>query len=418
MVYVLSKEGKPIMPTERHGKVRRLLRDGMAHVVRLQPFTIQLDYDSDTYKQEVTLGINPGSKHFGVSASSEKKELFSAEVVLRDDIVENISTRRDLRRGRRFRKTRYRKPRFKNRKRSEGWLSPSDVNRVDMHMKMIRKVHEILPVCKTIIEISNFDIQKINNPSIKGIEYQQGPQMGFWNVREYVLWRDKHVCRNCFGKSKDLVLEVHHIESPKTGGDAPNNLMTLCKTCHQAYHQGKIDLNGKRGASRKHEEAMNKMKQQLIDRAKIEFSNVNFTYGYITKNTRISCGIEKSDSSDAFCIAGCVSASRQPYLFKCRCVRRHNRSLHVCNPQKGGKRRSNLAPHWIGNTRFQRFDIVKWEGNRCFIFGSSGGRLYLKDIEGSRVTQSAKVSAKQVRFLSRKKGSMIMQELSCYNSNE
>ncbi len=413
MVYVLDKEGRPIMPTERHGKVRRLLRDGKASVVRLQPFTIRLNYDSDTYKQEVCLGINPGSKHFGVSASSEKKELFSAEVVLRDDIVENISTRRELRRGRRFRKTRYRMPRFKNRGKNEGWLAPSDINRIDMHMKMIRNVHDILPVSKTIIEISNFDIQKIHNPSIKGIEYQQGPQMGFWNVREYVLWRDNHVCRNCFGKSQDPVLEVHHIESPKTGGDAPDNLMTLCKTCHQAYHQGKIDLKGKRGASDRNASAVNKMKQNLIDRATKEFSNVSFTYGYITKNTRISNGIAKSDSSDAFCIAGCISASRLPYLFKCRCVRRHNRSLHVCNPKKGGKRRSNLAPHWIVGTRLQRFDIVKWDGTRCFIFGSSAGRLYLKDIEGSRVSQSATVSAKQVRFLSRKKGSMIMQIVPC-----
>ena len=120
MVYVLDIEGKPLMPTERHGKVRRLLRDGKAHVIRLQPFTIQLDYESTTYKQEVSLGIDAGSVHIGVSATTEKKELFAAEVILRTDIVKKLASRLEMRRARRNRKTRYRKPRFDNRRRKEG----------------------------------------------------------------------------------------------------------------------------------------------------------------------------------------------------------------------------------------------------------------------------------------------------------
>lgn len=88
---------------------------------------------------------------------------------------------------------------------------------------------------KIIAEVAALDIQKIINPEISGAEYQQGPQMDFWNVREYVLWRDGHRCRGkdkCTGK----ILNVHHIESRKTGGDAPGNLITLCEKCHDAYH--------------------------------------------------------------------------------------------------------------------------------------------------------------------------------------
>ena len=249
MVYVLDIDGRPLMPTERHGKVRRLLRDGLAHVIRLQPFTIQLDYESTTYKQGVSLGIDAGSVHIGVSATTEKKELFAAEVVLRTDVVNKLASRLELRRTRRHRKTRYRKPRFNNRRRAEGWLPPSVRAKAESHLKAIRLIHSILTVSKTTIEVAQFDRQKMENDLIQGTDYQQGNQMGFWNVREYVLARDGHKCQHCKGKSKDPILNVHHLESRKTGGDAPGNLITLCETCHKAYHRGEFELKIKRNTS-------------------------------------------------------------------------------------------------------------------------------------------------------------------------
>ena len=96
---------------------------------------------------------------------------------MRNDIVNLLSTRRQNRRTRRNRKTRYRKPRFDNRKRKDGWLAPSVQNKVDTHLTVIRKVHEILPVSKIIVEVASFDIQKIKNPTIGGTEYQQGSQL-------------------------------------------------------------------------------------------------------------------------------------------------------------------------------------------------------------------------------------------------
>lgn len=398
MVYVLDIDGKPLMPTERHGKVRRLLRDGKAHVVKVQPFTIQFDYESERYKQPVSLGIDAGSVHIGVSATTEEKELLSAEVVLRTDIVNKIATRSELRKTRRYRKTRYRKSRFKNRRRGKGWLAPSIRYKIDKHLQAIRLVHSILPVTKTTIEVGQFDVMKIKTPGIQGENYEHGEQMGFWNVREYVLARDNHTCQYCHGKSKDPILNVHHLESRKTGGNAPNNLITLCETCHKAYHRGEIKLKIKRGTSFKDAAAMNAMRFSVYKQAKQMFPNVHMTYGYITKHTRIENNIEKAHCTDAYCISGNIHAIRMDSYIKCRCLQRHTRALQVANPKKGGTRRSAVASHWIGGSKLQRYDTVIWNGIKCFIAGSSNGRLYLKDINWKRVTLQPHVNRNSVKF--------------------
>lgn len=242
MIYVLNKDGKPLMPTNRHGKVRHLLKDNKAKIVKKCPFTIELLYDSTNYTQPISLGIDSGSKHIGLSATTQTKELYSADVELRTDIIDLISTRRQNRRARRNRKTRYRKPRFLNRisSKKEGWLAPSIKQKIDCHLNVVDKVYKILPITNIVVETASFDIQKINNPDIQGKDYQKGEQLDFWNVREYVLFRDNHICQHCKGKSKDKILNVHHIESRKTGGDAPNNLITLCEDCHRKYHKGEI----------------------------------------------------------------------------------------------------------------------------------------------------------------------------------
>ncbi|MBQ3345472.1 MAG: RRXRR domain-containing protein, partial [Synergistaceae bacterium] len=163
LVYVLNKDGKPLMPCESV-KARILLKERKAKVIRREPFTIQLLCGSSGYKQPIILGVDAGAKHIGVSASTEQKELYSAGVELRTDIVDLISTRRELRRGRRNRKTRYRQVRFDNRKKPEVWLAPSVQNRINAHVSVIEKVCYILPVTTIIVETASFDIQKIKNP--------------------------------------------------------------------------------------------------------------------------------------------------------------------------------------------------------------------------------------------------------------
>ena len=141
MVYVLNKDGHPLMPTENHGKVRILLKQKKAKVIKRCPFTIQLVYNSKNYTQNITLGVDSGSKHIGLSATTKEKELYSADVELRTNVSELISTRCESRKSRRSRKTRYRKPRFMNRveHKKKRWLAPSIVQKNSMPFNSNRK---------------------------------------------------------------------------------------------------------------------------------------------------------------------------------------------------------------------------------------------------------------------------------------
>ena len=206
MVYVLNKYGKPLMPTTRYGRVRRLLRKGLAVVVDYRPFTIQLTYVTPNGVQEVSLGVDAGTKHVGFSATTKKKVFFEAELLLRSDIVEKLSTRREFRRARRNRKTRYRNKRFLNRTGSKkpGWLAPSVRQKVDTHIHWISRICKLLPIKKITVETAQFDTQLLKAqehglPLPQGTDYQKGEQLGFWNVREYVLFRDGHKCQCCKG---------------------------------------------------------------------------------------------------------------------------------------------------------------------------------------------------------------------------
>lgn len=382
MVYVQNIDGSPLMPTTRHGKVRRLLKSKQAVVVNLCPFTIRLTYETTSYKQEVTLGVDAGTKHVGLSATMKSKELYASEVTLRSDIVELLATRRELRRTRRNR-LRYRKARFNNRVscKKEGWISPSIRQRIDSHIKVISDVYKFLPISKIIIEVAQFDTQKIKNPDIKGEEYQQGDQLDFWNVREYVLYRDGHKCQHCKGKSEDPILNVHHLESRKTGGNSPSNLITLCETCHKEYHKGKFDLKIKRGKSLRDAAVMGIMKWRLYDKLRSLYPNVKMTFGYITKHNRIKYGIEKSHTSDAFVISNNFKAKRFGCYYKIKLVRRHNRRIHKSKMLKGGKRKMNQAPFEVFG--FRLFDRVKFDNQYYFVYGRrTSGYFNIRDING------------------------------------
>ena len=399
MVYVLSKTGQPIMPTENHAKVRLLLKSGKAVVVKRTPFTIKLTGISKTFVQKVTLGVDAGSKHIGLSATTLKKVLYEADVELRSDIVDNISTRRGLRRSRRNRKTRYRQPRFDNRRRKDGWLAPSVQQKVDCHLTQVRKVHEILPVVKIIAEVASFDIQKIKNLDISGKEYQEGDQLGFWNVREYVLFRDSHECQCCHGKSKDKILEVHHIESRKIGGDAPNNLITLCETCHNGHHAGTVKLPKtiKRGISFRDAAFMGIMRWAFYEKLKSLYHDVSLTYGYLTKNTRIRNGLLKDHCVDARCISGNPLAATIGEIFFFKKVRCHNRQIHKCKILKDGVRKRNQAPYEVKG--FRLYDFVQWKGTKCFIFARRAtGRMDLRLLDGTHI--NASVGFKNIKLLS------------------
>lgn len=382
MVYIKDIDGRPLMPTKRHGKVRWLLKENKAVVINLCPFTIQLTYKSTDHKQPVTLGIDAGAKHIGFSATAEKEELFACETTLRTDIVDLLSTRLQNRRTRRSR-LRYRKPRFNNRgsSKKKGWVAPSVKQRIDSHLNEVNEIHKILPITKIVIEVAQFDTQKMKNHDISGSDYQNGEQLGFWNVREYVLFRDGHKCSHCKGKSKDPVLNVHHLESRKTGGDSPSNLVTLCESCHKAFHKGEIELKKKRGKSLRDAAVMGIMKWKLYEELKSRYDNVSMTFGYITKYNRIKYGIEKSHTSDAFVISRNFNAKRIERQYLKRLVRRHNRQIHKMKILKGGKKKNNQAPFEV--FRFILFDKVLYNNEICFIYGRrKSGNFNIRDFNG------------------------------------
>ena len=405
MVYVLDQNGQPLMPTSRHGKVRRMLQSGQAKVVNRCPFTIQLNYESGHQIQEISLGIDAGSKHIGVSATTKAKVLYEADVELRNDMVELLSSRRELRRGRRNRKTRYRKPRFQNRKRNEGWLAPSIRQKIETHMTVISKVCKILPIRKIIVETASFDIQKIRNPEIQGAEYQQGEQLGFWNVREYVLTRDNHTCQCCHGKSKDKILNVHHIESRKAGGNAPNNLITLCETCHTGHHQGTVKLPAeiKRGMSFKDATFMGIMRWTFYEDLKKKYEpfgiSISNTYGYIMKHTRIEHDLQKEHYIDARCISGNPDALSNGEVYYQKKTRCHNRQIHKLTILKGGIRKKNQAEYVVKG--FRLFDVVKARGTHWYIHGRrTNGSFVLKTLSGEKL----EIVPNKIQFIIQQRG--------------
>ena len=408
LVYILNQNGKPLMPCKPF-RARKLLRQNKAKVVKPEPFTIQLLHGSSGYKQEITLGVDAGSKAVGLSATTNKKELFSAEVQLRNDIVDLLSTRRQNRRTRRNR-LRFRKPRFLNRVKSKnkGWLAPSIENKIQTHLTIVGNVHKILPVSKIIVEVASFDIQKIKNPTVSSKEYQQGEQMDFWNVREYVLFRDDHQCHGKKG-CNNKILNVHHVESRKTGGDSPSNLITLCEECHNNYHKGKLELNLRRGQKFKDTTFMGIMRWSFYNRLKKLYPVVNLTYGYITKNIRITNNLPKEHRIDALCISGNPMVKRLDYLYFSKKVRCHNRQIHKANILKGGFKKLNQAQFEVKG--FRLFDKIQYQGKLYYIFGRRNtGFFDIRTLDGTKVNKGS-VSCKSFKLIERRKSLLTERRL-------
>lgn len=406
-VYVLNANGEPLMPCSPR-KARLLLKNGKARVVKRTPFVIKLLNGSAGYKQPVVLGVDAGSEHVGLSACTEGRELYKEELTPRNDVVELLSTRRQYRRSRRCRKKRYRAPRFNNRIHSKhkGWLAPSVEVKIQEHITAIERVCGFLPIVLVRVETAEFDTQRLKamlqgKPLPVGTDYQRGEMYDEYNVRQYVLKRDNYTCQCCGAHpttKKGVKLHVHHIESRQKGGNAPNNLITLCKDCHEALHDGKVKLNGKkRGKPLRDAAFMGIMRNTLLLRLRKELPvPVKMTYGYITKLLREENNIPKSHVNDARCITGFPKALPCDTAYHSRAVRHHNRQIHKAKILKGGVRKKNQAPYLVHG--FRLWDKVSFNGQECFITGRrSSGYFALKKLDGSIV--SSGTSCKKLKLL-------------------
>ncbi|NGX34978.1 MAG: hypothetical protein K1060chlam1_01344 [Candidatus Anoxychlamydiales bacterium] len=389
-IFVVDNKNKPLMPSKPR-KAKMLLKKGEAKVIKLDPFTIQLTNRTSRYTQKISLGVDAGTKYIGVSAATKNKVLFEAELQLRTDIKKLLETKKENRRFRRYRKTRYRKPRFLNRKRKDKWLTPSVNHKVSSHLKIVDFIYKILPITKIIIEVAQFDIQKIKNPNITREEYQKGRQLNFFNVREYILFRDNHICQLC--KKKNKILNVHHIESRKISSNSPDNLITLCVECHKKVHLEKLHIFAKKECF-KDASQITTIRWYVFNTLKEKYSAITLTYGYITKNTRIKNKLEKSHRVDARCIVKTMDEPLNYYQIKQ--IRSNNRRLHKNTILKGGIRKKNIAPRLING--FQLFDKVLYNNDIAFIYGRrASGYFKIATLDGDIIHNS--ISYKKLKLL-------------------
>ena len=327
-IYVLDKDGRPQMPTFNVRKVRKLIKEGRMKTVRRDPWTVQKQYEDPEQDvprtQKVEMCCDTGASHVGVSIKSEKHEYARVQFNHLAGEKERHDDRRKARRSRRIRK-RHRTPRFDNRKREKGWLAPTLQNKVQNHVRICKRYHDICPITSVTLEVGTFDTmalqaQEAGQPLPSGTDYQRGPRFGYDNLREAVFSRDNYTCIVCgstIGKRKkkdgkyvkaDVILRMHHLGF-KNGdhSDRMSNLATVCTACHTAkahkpggaLYELEPELPPFRGAA-----FMNTARWEIIKRVKECMPEAEFhiTYGAVTKRERHSLRMKKDHVTDAYCM--------------------------------------------------------------------------------------------------------------------
>ena len=373
-VYVLNKEGKPLMPTIRCGHVRLLLKTKKAKVVNKNPFTIQLNYEVDNKTQDIILGIDSGRTNIGITAVKENGEtVFSAEMESRNKEVtrgmkERKAHRIASRRGRRLTRQRraikvntifeskerylphYEKPitvkyiknkeaKYCNRKRPKGWLTPTVNHCVLTHINVIKKILKFLPITKISIEVNTFDFQLLENPHIKAWEYTKGKLFGYKNVNEFIREYQNNKCLLC----DNSIEHYHHIIPRRNGGsNGSDNLVGLCFQCHNRVHTNEKVNNKvkeiKAGLVKKYSgsSVLNAAMPFIIAEIKKLGLDIWLTTGRRTKAFRDKYKIAKKHYSDAYCIAcdNMVNPKISVWdkVYKIKQYRRHDRGyIHKAN---------------------------------------------------------------------------------------
>lgn len=388
LIYVQNSAGQPLMPTRRHNKVWYWLRKGLACVASREPFTIRLRFETTTYTQAVTVGVDTGSKTVGIAATTNREVVLQAEVHLRDDISEKMTQRRQYRRNRRARKTRYRKPRWANRHRPAGWLPPSIHSKADATVKGVRFVASLVPVSQVNVEIAGFDTQKMHDPEISGALYQQGELFGY-QLREYLLEKWKRQCAYC--KKTGTKLQVEHIVPRSRGGsNRASNLTLACEACNirkgtqTAEEFGYPEIQKQARTPLKDAAHVSLLKTAVLQQLRSRFgtTSVAITYGYETKYKRIqTLGWPKSHTNDAVAIACQIGEVVKPLeiAHQIRCLARGQyqrfnglHSEHKC-----------WAPRKVRG--FKLYELVKAKEQVGYIAGRrEKGAFVIKDVTSGK----------------------------------
>lgn len=393
-VFVVNMRGEPLMPCSNQ-KARKLLKLGKAKIYRYNPFTIQLLYATGETTQPVNVGIDTGAKMIGIAITSEDKVLAKGEIELRQDVSENIQARSQLRRARRNRKTRYRKCRVMNRRRKPGWLPPSVLSKLNVTTFWIDKFRSLVPNPRLSIEVGKFDVAKMINPEIAGVEYQNGQTKGYYDVRYFVFARDKYTCQVC--KKKNKIFQTHHILYKTEGGtNRADNLITVCTDCHTSenHKPGGIlhqwMLKQKKVPRYKNPTFMNILRKRTISL----YPDARITYGSETSPKRKDLDLKKTHYNDAIAVSGISRITKNPdEHFYYKQFRKKKRSLHESIPRKGLKNKNTKATRYNKNVKFRNGyylnDEVIFNGRHGWVYGYSGGEksreFLVRDIDGELI---------------------------------
>lgn len=320
-------------PTKRIGWINKKLRNGTAKKLKRHHNIIHVQlldqvFDTrETINCEFRIGIDPGYQHIGFCMYKicNKKiiKLLAGEVTTRTEEIKRLlqerkmyrQNRRRYRRKnviRKFGACKFRKPRWKNRRDKLDW-NPTLRHLMDVHCNLMNKLTGLvgLDQTKVHIEYSSFDTHKLVNPGVHSFWYQLGPQYRYQNAKLYTKKRDGYKCSCCSSRSiQDLT--IHHIIERIDGGtDRPDNLMTVCRTCHDKIHVGVIKIKSTHKPKIFRDTGvLNSCMKKIYETFDGVIPTQN-TYGYITDIMRKQQDLEKSHSLDASIIALCDSNGYQ-----------------------------------------------------------------------------------------------------------
>jgi 5-methylcytosine-specific restriction endonuclease McrA len=314
-VFVLDNTMRPLNPVHP-GRARLLLKEGKAAVYRRYPFTLIL---KRTVEQPILrplrVKIDPGSHITGLALVNDAsgRVVWVAELSHRGEQIKHaLDKRRAVRRSRRQRKTRYRAPRFRNRRPRTEKLPPSLESRVCNVLTWVRRLMRLCPVSAISLELVRFDTQALQNSEIEGLEYQQGTLAGY-EVREYVLLKWHHQCAYC--DARDVPLELDHVQPRASlGSNRVSNLTLACTSCNQC--KGSQDIHEflhddltrlarilvHLKAPLKDAAAVNTTRWALYERLSALGLPVEYGSGGLTKYNRVRRGLPKTHWLDAACV--------------------------------------------------------------------------------------------------------------------
>jgi 5-methylcytosine-specific restriction endonuclease McrA len=314
-VFLLDANKQPLDPVHP-GYARLLLTTGRAAVYRRFPFVLILKAVVEQPDVEpLRLKIDPGSQTTGLALVNDAngEVLFAAELSHRGQSIKKaLDQRRAVRRSRRSRKTRYRKPRWQNRRKPQGWLPPSLESRIANILTWVTRLRKLAPISAISQELVKFDMQQMDNPELSGVQYQQGTLAGY-ETREYLLEKWNRQCAYC--SAKEVPLQVEHIQARAKGGtNRVSNLCLACEKCNRAkgtqdirvYLSNQPDVLKRVLAQAKtplkDAAAVNTTRLALHSRLTTLGLPVECGSGGLTKWNRVSRDLPKTHWLDAVCV--------------------------------------------------------------------------------------------------------------------